>query len=63
MPDATIRTINVNDLIREAVEAEREACAKLAETPPSLDGPTHGAWDRGYIDGRKAAAKDIRNRN
>lgn len=42
---------------------EREACASVAAEPPALGGPNHGAWDRGYLDGRRAAAAAIRNRS
>jgi len=49
--------------IDEAVAAEREACAEIADAEPAaLYGPTHGAFDRGYQAGRRDAAKAIRNR-
>jgi len=47
---------------KDAREIEREECAKVAETVPPLTGPTHGTWDRAYVDGRRAAAKAIRDR-
>jgi hypothetical protein len=46
--------------IAAAVEAEREACAKIADIQSSTGGSSHGAWDRGYMAGRRDAAAEIR---
>lgn len=47
-----------------ATIAEREACAKIAAVAKrSVDAPKHGAWDRGYEDGRNDAAAAIRARS
>ena len=58
---AVLRSIAVT--VDELIAVEREACAKIAAEPPPLGGPNHGAWDRGYLDGRTAAAAAIRNRS
>lgn len=46
------------------VRAERECCAEAAK-PETLAqyAPTHGAWDRGYQQGRIDAADAIRARS
>lgn len=50
--------------VEKAVAAEREACAAVAAPPTEqLYAPTHGAWDRGYEQGRIDAAAAIRERN
>lgn len=48
--------------IAREIKQEREACARIAETPPEIGSLTDGAFDRGYLDGRREAAKAIRNR-
>lgn len=60
---ATDYAVKLSDEMRELIKAEREACAKIAEATPPLTGPTHGAWDRAYVDGRRAAAAAIRSRS
>ena len=50
------------EAIDKAIAAEREACAQAATALPPPEGLTHGAWDRGYLAGRLAAAAAIKAR-
>jgi hypothetical protein len=52
----------IDAAIAAAIVAEREACARLALEIPPPEGPAHGAWDRGYLAGRLAAAAAIKAR-
>lgn len=48
--------------LRAALEAEKERCAKVAVPDlRKLYAPTHGAFDRGYQQGRMDAAAAIRS--
>ncbi len=46
---------------REAVKAEREACARIAETP--ITGQPHTEIMRGRMEAANTIAKNIRARN
>lgn len=49
-------------VVREAVEAEREACAKLAECPGFV-AAQDTEWDTGFNDAKRMIAAAIRSRS
>lgn len=52
----------VPELLHSVALEEREACARIADPSEMLlSGPTHGAWERGYISARKEISDHIRN--
>lgn len=46
--------------LRSALASRTEECARAAQPQHVVTGRMHGAWDRGYWEGRKDAAAAIR---